>query len=111
VAVAGNSANQGLAVEWLKLLTGVEIQTRLAKQGGVIPNQEGAFVGHEGNPFLQVADRAATVSRFTPVAPTWGNVESSGILPDMLEQILSGTATIEQATAAASEALTATLNG
>ena len=41
-------------------------QTKLAKEGGVTPNQEGAFVGHEGNPYLEVADEASTNSRFTP---------------------------------------------
>ena len=67
LAVSAKSAQQGLAGEWVKILTNLATQTQLAKEGGVIPNQEGAFVGHEGNEFLMVADQAATVSKFTPV--------------------------------------------
>ncbi|MGA8854494.1 MAG: extracellular solute-binding protein, partial [Christiangramia sp.] len=111
LAVSEQSANQGLGVEWMKILTGLEIQTQLAAEGGVIPNQEGAFVGHDGNEFLEVADQASTNSRFTPVSPNWGNVESSGVLQDMLVKIFTDKATVEEATTEASEAITSTLNG
>ena len=111
LAVSAKSANQGLAVEWMKILTGLEIQTQLAKEGGVIPNQEGAFVGHAGNPFLEVADQAATNSKFTPVSPNWANVESSQVLQDMLVKIFTGDATVEEATAEASQSISSTLNG
>lgn len=111
LAVAANSANKGLAAEWVQLLAGRSIQTLMARDGGVIPNQEGAFEGHAGNPFLAVADEAALVSRFTPVSPNWGNVESSAVIPDMLQAILSGEASIPDATASASEDVAATLNG
>lgn len=111
LAVSAKSANQGLAVEWMKILTGLETQTQLAKEGGVIPNQEGAFVGHEGNEFLEVADQASTNSRFTPVSPNWANVESSQVLQDMLVKIFSDAATVEEATASASEQITSILNG
>ena len=110
LAVAKGSRNKGLAVEWIKVLTGLEMQTELARAVGVIPNQEGAFAGHEGNPFLGVADEAARNSRFTPVSPFWGDVERAEILPDMLEDIFTGSATLEAATDEASQALTATLN-
>jgi N,N'-diacetylchitobiose transport system substrate-binding protein len=111
LAVSAKSAQQGLAVEWMKILTGLEAQTQLAKEGGVIPNQEGAFVGHEGNEFLQVADQASTNSRFTPVSPNWANVESSQVLQDMLVKIFSDAATVEEATKGASEQITSILNG
>jgi N,N'-diacetylchitobiose transport system substrate-binding protein len=111
LAVSEKSANKGLATEWMKILTSLETQTQLAKEGGVIPNQEGAFVGHDGNEFLLVADEAAKVSKFTPVTPNWGNVESSGVLQDMLVRIFTGAASIDDATAEASEAITSTLNG
>lgn len=110
LAVPEGSSNKGLAVEWVKILTGLEMQTELARAVGVIPNQEGAFAGHEGNPFLVAADEAARNSRFTPVSPFWGDVERAGILPDMLEDIVTGSATLEAATEEASQALTATLN-
>ena len=110
LAVPARSVRQGLAVKWIEILTGLEIQTKLAA-AGVIPNQEGAFVGHQGNPFLAVADEAATNSRFTPVSPYWVNVEASQVLPDMLGKIFTDSATVEQAAAEASEQITNIMNG
>ncbi len=111
LGIGARSTNKGLAVAWTKILTGVEIQTQLAREGGVIPNQEAAFVGHEGNEFLQVADEASKNSRFTPVSPNWANVESSAVLQDMLVKIFTEQQSIDDATAAASAAITTTLNG
>ncbi len=111
LAVSARSSQVGLASEWVKILTNLETQTQLAKEGGIIPNQEGAFVGHEGNEFLMIADEASKVSKFTPVSPCWGNVESSGVLQDMLVKIFTEDATIDEATAEASGAITETLNG
>ena len=110
LAVSQKSQNKGLAKEWMKILTGVELQTLLAKEGGAIPNQEGAFAGHEGDPFLSVADQASTNSRFTPVSPNWANVESSAVLQDMLVKIFTGQATIAEATKSASEEISTILN-
>ncbi len=109
LAVAAGSAQQGLAVQWMQILTGLEAQTELAASG-VIPNQEAAFAGHRGNEFLSAADAAATNSRFTPVSPYWVNVVVSQLLEDMLTKIFSDAATVEQATGAASEQITAILN-
>ncbi len=111
LAVSARSAQPGLAVEWIKLLADVKTQTLLAQEGGLIPNQEGAFEGHKGNPFLLIADEAALNSRFTPVSPNWPNVESSEVMQKMLVQILSEEATVEEATAEASVQITALLNG
>lgn len=110
VAVASGSDQKGLAVEWLKVLTGTKVQTQLARSAGVIPNREAAFAGHENNAFLIAADRAARNARFTPVTPRWGGVESSGVLADMVEAILSGSTTIDQATSDAAQEVTRQLN-
>ena len=110
LAVPARSAHQALAVKWIEILTGLEAQTKLAG-AGVIPNQEDAFVGHQGNTFLTAADVAATNSRFTPVSPYWINVETTQVLPDMLVAILGGSATVEEATAQASERITSIMNG
>lgn len=110
LAVPAGSTQQALAVKWIEILSGLEMQTTLAA-GGAIPNQEGAFAGHQGNEFLAVADLAATNSRFTPVSPYWINVETTQVLPDMLVAILSGSATVEQATGEASERITSIMNG
>jgi N,N'-diacetylchitobiose transport system substrate-binding protein len=111
LAVSQQCADQGLAVEWVKIMTSEPIQTQLAAEGGVIPNNEASFAGHEGNDFLLAADEAAKVSRFTPVSPNWGNVEAEAVLPDMLVKIFTGQATIDEATADASASIADLLNG
>lgn len=110
LAVPDKSTEHDLSVAWIKILTSTEIQTQLAKEGGVIPNQEAAFVGHEGNEFLQAADEAAKVSKFTPVSPNWGNVEAQNILPDMLVKIFSGASSIDDATKEANTKIVDILN-
>ena len=110
LAVPAKSAQQALAVKWIEILTGLEVQTKLAG-AGVIPNQEGAFAGHQGNAYLVVADAAATNSRFTPVSPYWINVETTQVLPDMLVEIFSNSRPVEEAAAEASERITSILNG
>jgi hypothetical protein len=45
------------------------------------------------------------------VSPNWANVESSQVLQDMLVKIFSDAATVEEATASASEQITSILNG
>jgi N,N'-diacetylchitobiose transport system substrate-binding protein len=111
LAVSAKSSEPGLALEYISVLSGLPVQTKLAKEGGVIPNQKGAFVGHKGNEFLQVADRAAETARFTPVSPNWGSVESEGVIPDMLYRILTGQATVPDASAVASQSIGEILNG
>ncbi|GAB3820618.1 sugar ABC transporter substrate-binding protein [Tessaracoccus terricola] len=111
LAIPERSDAKEWAAEWVRILTGEEIQTQLAAEGGVIPNNEASFSGHEGNDFLLVADEAARVSAFTPVSPQWGNVEGEAVIPDMLVKILSGSASIEDATAEANQRVTDILNG
>lgn len=111
LAIPEKSGDKELAAEWVKIITGTEVQTQLAKEGGVIPNNEAAFVGHEGNEFLQVADQAAKVSAFTPVSPNWGNVEAESVIPDMLVKIFSGRSSVDEATSEANTKLAGLLNG
>jgi N,N'-diacetylchitobiose transport system substrate-binding protein len=110
LAVPARSANPGLAVDWIALLAGEQAQVQLAR-AGVIPNQEAAFAGHEGNAFLAAADRAALGSRSTPVSPQWPDVMAAQVLETMLEDMLTGRATVDEATTRASQAITETLDG
>jgi N,N'-diacetylchitobiose transport system substrate-binding protein len=111
LAVSEGSKASDLAYDWLKILTGEKIQSELAVKGGVIPNSTALLNLHASDPILSVFDAAAKNSKFTPNTPKWANVESSTILQDMLVSIFSGKASVAQATAKASEAITKTLNG
>jgi N,N'-diacetylchitobiose transport system substrate-binding protein len=111
LAISEGSKAADLAYDWLKILAGEKIQSELAVKGGVIPNSTSLLNLHASDPILSVFDAAAKNSKFTPNSPNWANVESSTILQDMLVSIFSGKATVAQATAKASEAITKTLNG
>jgi len=111
LAISAGSKSSDLAYDWLKILTGSKIQSDLAVKGGVIPNSTTLLDLHASDPILSVFDAAAKNSKFTPNTPKWANVESGTILQDMLVSIFSGKATIPDATAKASEAITKTLTG
>lgn len=111
LAVSEGSKASDLAYDWLKILAGSTIQTKLATEGGVIPNSTALLDLHADDPILSVFDTAAKNSRFTPTTPKWANVESSTILQDMLVSIFSKKATVADATKTASEAITKTLTG
>ncbi|MGV1004121.1 MAG: extracellular solute-binding protein [Candidatus Nanopelagicales bacterium] len=111
LAISAKSEQKALATQFVALMTGTATQTLLAEEGGVIPNQAAAFTGLKGNKFLTVAAAAAKNSQFTPVSPNWGNVESSGVLQDMLVDIFTGTESVSAATREASEQITTILNG
>jgi N,N'-diacetylchitobiose transport system substrate-binding protein len=110
LAISAGSKAPDLAYDWLKILAGTEIQTKLATEGGVIPNNTALLNLHAGDPVLSVFDAAAKNSKFTPTTPKWANVESSTILQDMLVSIFSGKSSIADATKKASDAITTTLN-
>jgi N,N'-diacetylchitobiose transport system substrate-binding protein len=110
LSVAAGSDAKDAAYDWLKILAGKQIQTQLATEGGVIPNSVDLLDVHKSDPILSVFDQAAKNSRFTPATPNWANVESSTILQDMLVQIFTGKASVEEATKSASAAITDKLN-
>jgi N,N'-diacetylchitobiose transport system substrate-binding protein len=110
LAISEGSDAGDLAYEWVKILAGTKAQTELATVGGVIPNSTSLLDLHADDPILSVFDAAAKNSRSTPATPKWANVESSTILQDMLVAIFSGKKSIPEATKAASEAITKTLN-
>lgn len=110
LSVAAGSDAPDAAYDWLKILAGKQIQTKLATEGGVIPNSIDLLDVHKTDPILSVFDQAAKNSRFTPATPNWANVESSTILQDMLVQIFTGKASVASATKSASAAITDKLN-
>lgn len=110
LGIAAKSKNQDLAYDYIKLLAGTKYQTQLAVQGGVIPNSTSLLNLHSSDPFLSVADAAASRSWFVPNSPNWASVESANILQDMLAKIFTGTASIADATKTADQALADRLN-
>jgi N,N'-diacetylchitobiose transport system substrate-binding protein len=54
-------------------------------------------------PFL---DTAKAGTRFVPLDPAWVKIDSQKVIPTMLQKVIGGNATVEQATAEANTAIT-----
>jgi N,N'-diacetylchitobiose transport system substrate-binding protein len=108
LAVAAGSKNQDLAYDWLKLLAGEKYQTRLAKENGVIPNSSTLAETVLGdNPVLSAMAKGAQNGRITPNDPSWAGVEAApNPLKDMMTKVLSGKASVQEASKAASTLIT-----
>jgi N,N'-diacetylchitobiose transport system substrate-binding protein len=102
LAVPAGSNDRALATDWIRIFTSTASERGLQAKGN-IPNATNLL----GN---SVNERAAKRSWFVPTAKNWVNVENGNILRTMLARILTGKATIAQATAFADSNIELTLN-
>ena len=112
LGIAAGSKNQDLAVDWVKLLTGEKYQKLMIAAGNVPNSKNLAATATSENPNLAVAAGAAAAGSFvTPQDPRWASVESgANPLKDMLTKVLTGKASIADATKAADDEIAARLN-
>jgi N,N'-diacetylchitobiose transport system substrate-binding protein len=109
LGIAAHSKHQALANEWVGLLEGNKHMQEMATVGGVIPNTTSLL--SLGTGINAVFYGAAKNSRFVPNSPNWASVENANVIPDMLVSIFTGKASIPDATKAASDKISTTLNG
>jgi N,N'-diacetylchitobiose transport system substrate-binding protein len=109
LGIAAKSKNQALANEWVGLLTGAKHMNEMATVGGVIPNTTSML--NLGTGLNATFYAAAKNSRFVPNSPNWASVENANVIPDMLVSIFTGKASVADATKAASDKISSTLNG
>src|ERR671938_1247027 len=102
LAVPNGSKDKALAKDWIRIFTSTAAQRTLQAKGN-IPNATN-LLGSSVN------ERAAKRSWFVPTAKNWVNVENGNILRTMLARILTGKASIAQATAWADDNIALTLN-
>jgi N,N'-diacetylchitobiose transport system substrate-binding protein len=102
LAIPNASDNKTLAKDWIRIFTSTESERGLQAKGN-IPNATNLL----GN---SVNERAAQRSWFVPTAKNWVNVENGNILRTMLARILTGRASINEASAWASDNIALTLN-
>jgi N,N'-diacetylchitobiose transport system substrate-binding protein len=102
LAVPAGSNDKTLAADWIRIFTSTASQKGLQAKGN-IPNATNLL----GN---SVNERAAKRSWFVPTAKNWVNVENGNVLRTMLARILTGKATIAQATDYADDNIALTLN-
>jgi len=109
LGISSQSENQGLALEFLKVLTSETYQTEFAAIG-LIPVRKSLLGEVQGDEAVQAQARAAEVTRFVPSSEYWADVEGGNILQDMGTAI-SGGASVEDEASRADESIVEILNG
>jgi N,N'-diacetylchitobiose transport system substrate-binding protein len=102
LAVPAGSNDKSLAADFIRIYTSTTSERGFQAKGN-IPNATN-LLGHSVN------ERAAQRSWFVPTAKNWVNVENGNVLRTMLARILTGKASIAQATAFADSNIELTLN-
>ena len=83
------SKEKALAADWIAAFTSTANMTRMARDGGVIPNTTTLARINASNPQLAPFAEAAKSSWFVPATPNWANVESANVLQTMLSGIFA----------------------
>src|SRR6478736_5987772 len=112
LGIAAGSANQDLALDWVKLMTGEKYQKLMIAAGNVPNSLVFAKTATTENANLAVAAGAAAAGSFvTPQDPRWASVEAgANPLKDMLTKVLTGQASIADAAKAANTEIEARMN-
>jgi N,N'-diacetylchitobiose transport system substrate-binding protein len=108
IAISAKSPNVDLAKAYTKMLTGQKYQAVLAGKGYIANST--AFKPKAGDATAAIVVKAASTGRFVPNSKNWTKVEDGNVLQNMFDDILSGAATVDDATADASSKITELLN-
>ncbi|MTD13313.1 extracellular solute-binding protein [Nakamurella sp. YIM 132087] len=108
IAISAKSPNADLAKEYTKMLTGQKYQAVLAGKGYIANST--SFEPKAGDANAEVVVQAASTGRFVPNSKNWTKVEDGQILQNMFDEILTGSSSIDDATAKASQEITEILN-
>jgi N,N'-diacetylchitobiose transport system substrate-binding protein len=109
LGISTQSENPGLALEFLKVLTGETYQTEFAEIG-LIPVRKSLLGEVQGDEAAQAQAEAAEITRFVPSSENWADVEGANILQDMGAAIAGG-ADVQDEAARADESIVDILNG
>ncbi|MFJ5921118.1 extracellular solute-binding protein [Kitasatospora sp. NPDC092948] len=110
LAVPAKSTRKDLAADWIKLFTDRQSQQALIA-ADALPNNTTQLAEVAGGGINgPAAQAAATGGWMTPFAPGWTSVEKSNILPEMLERIATGKASVQDATRDADKRIDEVIN-
>ena len=114
LAVFEKSKNADLAWKFVQMMTSGEFASDWATQSSFFPGLKSLLdkVTAQNDPLVapfakQMKDGGETV----PVTPAYGKVQAKKTVPAMLQSILSGSKTVEQATSDAAKEMTAQMQG
>ena len=108
IVINNKTPNLDLATAYTAMLTGQKYQQVLADKGYIANST--TFTPKAGDETAAVVVKAASTGRFIPNSKNWTKVEDGNVLQNMFDSILTGSATIDEATAAASAQITELLN-
>ncbi|MFF7443871.1 extracellular solute-binding protein [Streptomyces sp. NPDC008122] len=109
LAVPAKSTRQELAADWIRIFTDRESQRQLVA-ANTLPNNTVQLADVAAGGINGPAAQAAARGWVTPLAPGWTSVEKSNVLPEMLERIATGKASVEDATREADRRIDAVIN-
>lgn len=76
LAISANSQNKTLAESFLKIALDQKNESDFAKDSGFLPNTSADYSALAGNAYAQAYELAAPQAGYTPLVPTWANVEN-----------------------------------
>jgi len=106
-----NTKRHTLAADFLKLLGGRKYQLRMYDAMGNLPTLTSARTELAAkDPFLKpFLDTIASGTKFVPIDPGWGKIDSQAVIPTMLQSIVTGKSSVDAATGQAATAVKAAL--
>lgn len=111
LGISATTDSPDLAVDLVKMWSGTKYEQMLAEQAGLLPNTSQLQDIGKDNPTLAAPLDAISNSRFVPVSDKWAAVETSGVLPNLVQAILSGDQSVEDAAQSFGDQIVQTLNG
>lgn len=111
LGVLKNTPRRKLATDFMTLLGGKKYQSQMYDAMGNLPTLTSArdAVAAKDPSLKPFLDTIAAGTKFVPLHPGWGKIDSSAVLPTMIQKIASGKSTVDQATAEAATAIDAAL--
>ncbi|MDA3629172.1 extracellular solute-binding protein [Saccharopolyspora sp. WRP15-2] len=112
LGVLKSSKRATLAKEFVQLLAGKEYQRKMYDAMGNLPTftdvqQELAAGDPAVAPFVQTLQAG---TRFVPTTDGWSKIDAQGVLPTMVQQVITGTS-VEEATSGAAEQMNSAFEG
>ncbi|MBF9067567.1 extracellular solute-binding protein [Streptacidiphilus fuscans] len=77
LAISQNSQNKTLAESFLKVALSDKNESMFAKDSGFLPNNQADYAALAGNAYAEAYEKAAPFAGYTPLVPTWANVENT----------------------------------
>ncbi|GLY95691.1 extracellular solute-binding protein [Actinoplanes sp. NBRC 103695] len=111
LGIMKNSKRPALGADFLTLLASAEYQGKMFDAMGNLPTLTPALEQAAAkDPFLKpFTDTIKSGTRFVPLNPGWGKIDAQGVLPTMIQKVVTGKSTVDQATDEAAKQIDAAL--